>query len=90
MLSISEHYEKSTLSLAIGKRSFINTCYFGQFIGITGHDLDHANLSFIFELDNKKRVSIPAYCSRLNFEYHYPDGQKSYLNPLLHCIMIIP
>lgn len=88
MISISEYYETSAISLAIHKKIFINNRYFGLFLDISGHDLDRDVLAFIFKLENSQIVSIPAYDHRLNFVYEFENGQKSYLNPLLHCLFV--
>ncbi|KNC89081.1 hypothetical protein GM31_08415 [Trabulsiella odontotermitis] len=88
MISISEYYETSAISLAINKKIFINNQYFGLFLDISGHDLDRDVLAFIFKLENNQLVSIPAYDTRINFVYEFENGQKSYLNPLLHCLMV--
>jgi hypothetical protein len=88
MISISEYYETSKLLLAINKKIYINNRYFGLFLDISGHDLDRDKLAFIFKLENNQLVSIPAYDNGINYIYEFASGQKSYLNPLLHCLLV--
>jgi hypothetical protein len=88
MISISEYYETSAIALAINKKIFINNRYFGLFLDISGHDLDRDDLAFIFKSENNQLISIPAYDHNINFIYEFENGQKSYLNPLLHCLFV--
>ncbi|EHM51357.1 hypothetical protein [Yokenella regensburgei] len=88
MKSIAEHYERGTLNHVIKDIILINNQYFGLFMGTDGHDLDRDSLSFVVKMINNQQITIPAYDHNINFTYCFPDGQKSFLNPLLHCLMI--
>jgi hypothetical protein len=88
MKSIAEHYERGSISHVIGKALLINSQFFGLFWGTDGHDLDRETLSFIVKMKNNQQIAIPAYDHKINFTYCFSDGQKSLLNPLLHCLIV--
>ncbi|HAU3224743.1 TPA: hypothetical protein JDH29_004214 [Salmonella enterica subsp. houtenae] len=89
MKSIAEYYERNQLDNVVGEMFLWNHLPLGKFMGTKGHELDRDTFGFVFFSEEIGEFTVMAYDESKQHLHVFPDGQESYLNKMLHEIILL-